>query len=189
MNLRLAQRSDIPAILEISNWAAINTPANFAIEPETLEAWLTSWDQTHTMYPWLVAEESSQIIGFAKGSPHRSRCAYAWSAEVTVYVHADHHGRGVGTALYSQLIPMLKAQGYVTLIAGITTPNPASQKLHESFGFKRIGVFERVGWKFGRWHDVGYWEMVLRDTEAPPPALQTVDRVLNESTAGSAARR
>lgn len=176
MHIRFAARHDIAPILEISNWAAAHTPANFAIEPETLESWTQSWEQTCTMFPWLVAEDGSQIIGFAKASPHRSRCAYAWSAEVTVYVHPEHHGRGVGTALYAQLIPILKAQGYITLIAGITLPNPASQRLHESFGFKRIGVFERVGWKFDRWHDVGYWEALLQEGAAQPQPLHTVEQ-------------
>src|SRR5690349_5862134 len=133
MHIRLARCSDVPAILEISNWAAINTPANFAVEPESIDQWTSSFDDTHRMYPWLVAENSGDIIGWAKASPHRGRCAYAWTAEVSVYVRNDHHGRGIGKALYAQLIPALKRQGYITLIAGITVPNPASQRLHESF--------------------------------------------------------
>src|SRR5688572_22026783 len=117
MNVRLATRNDIPAILAISNWAAINTPANFAIEPETIQSWTESWDKTHQMYPWLVVEdETGDVIGFAKASPHKGRCAYAWTAEVSVYVHQEHHGCGIGSALYAKLIPILKSQGYVTLI-------------------------------------------------------------------------
>ncbi len=168
--IRLAQQRDIAAILEISNWAAANTHANFAIEPETLDDWMDSWRATYENYPWLVAEVDDRVIGFAKSSPHRSRCAYAWSAEVSVYLRPEWHGRGVGKALYARLIPLLKNQGYVTLIAGIATPNPASQRLHESFGFRRVATFERVGWKFNKWHDVGYWQMALRDNaDAPPP--------------------
>jgi phosphinothricin acetyltransferase len=177
MHIRLANRTDVPAILHISNWAALNTPANFAVEPESLDSWLESFDDTHRMHPWLVCESESPraVIGFAKSSPYRSRCANAWSAEVTVYVHPDHHGRGVGTALYQRLIPMLKAQGYVTLIAAITMPNPASQRLHEAFGFKRVGAFERVGWKFDRWYDVGYWQAILGNAGSPPPIRSVTD--------------
>lgn len=183
MHIRLAQKSDLPAILDISNWAAINTPANFAIEPETLEHWAKSFDDTQRMYPWLVAEQDGAVIGFAKASPHKGRCAYAWTAEVSVYVRHDHHGRGVGTALYGQLISVLKRQGYITLIAGITMPNPASENLHAAFGFKRAGMFHRVGWKFDRWHDVGYWELLVIDSENPPGKIRTVTEVFAELTA------
>jgi len=177
MHVRLANRDDIPTILDISNWAALNTPANFAIEPEPLSHWLHSYEQTHRMFPWLVSDEGGVVTGFAKASPHRGRCAYAWTAEVSVYVDSTRHGRGIGTALYARLIPMLKAQGYVTLVAGITTPNPASQRLHEAFGFKRIGAFHRVGWKFGCWHDVSYWELFLREGPSAPGTILTVEDV------------
>lgn len=177
MNIRLAQRSDVSSILDISNWAAVNTPANFAIEPEPIEQWTKSFDDTHRMYPWLVAEVDGEVIGWAKASPHRGRCAYAWTAEISVYVRHDHHGRGVGKALYGQLIPALKRQSYFTLIAGITVPNAASERLHESVGFIRIATFHRVGWKFGRWHDVGYWELMLRSGAEPPGKIMSVAEV------------
>jgi phosphinothricin acetyltransferase len=181
--IHLATRDDIPAILDISNWAALNTPANFAIEPEALDSWLASFDQIHMMFPWLVATDADSsnsagaITGFAKASPHRNRCAYAWSAETTVYVHPEHVGRGVGTALYGKLIAILRAQGYATLTAGITTPNPASERLHTAFGFKRIGAFERIGWKFNRWHDVSYWQLMLSAGGPPPLRIKPVAEV------------
>jgi len=199
MLIRPAVRDDVNAVLEISNWAAHHTAANFAIEPESLESWLESFDETNLMYPWLVATDDSHqsqaatdhpgdVIGFAKASPHRGRCAYAWTAEVSVYVHPDHHGQGVGSSLYSKLIPILKAQGYITLIAGITTPNPASEKLHESCGFKRIGAFHRVGWKFNRWHDVSYWETFLRDGADPPEKIRSVAEVIDAFISAPAER-
>jgi phosphinothricin acetyltransferase len=184
MLIRLANNTDLAAILDISNWAALNTPANFAIDPETLKTWTQSFDQSHRMFPWLVAEREGVILGFAKASPHRGRCAYAWTAEVSVYVHPDHHGKGVGTHLYQRLISILKAQGYITLLAGITTPNLASERLHQSFGFHKIGVFERVGWKFNRWHDVGYWEAFLRQDELSPEPIQPVNDVAGAVLAG-----
>jgi L-amino acid N-acyltransferase YncA len=184
MHIRLSQESDIAAILEISNWAALHTPANFAIELESLDDWLASWRDTHAQHPWLVAtNDTGQVIGFAKSSPHRGRCAYAYTAEVSVYVHAEHLGRGVGRSLYARLIPILKSQGYVTLLAGITTPNPASERLHASFGFTRIGVFQRVGWKFNRWHDVSYWQLALQDAQAMPPTrILSVEEVVRTSS-------
>lgn len=174
MPVRLATANDIPAVLAISNWAAEHTPANFAIQPESLDDWLDSFKQTSRMFPWLVADEAADIVGFAKASPHRGRCAYAWTAEVSVYVHPDHHGRGVGRSLYRELISLLERQGYVTLLAGITAPNPASEALHRSFGFRKVGSLERVGWKFNRWHDVGWWELFLRPADQPPGTIRPV---------------
>ena len=175
MRIRPAKFDDLPAILAISNWAAINTAANFAIEHETLESWQQEWRETHELYPYLVAvDHRDTIVGFAKASPWKGRCAYAYSAEVTVFVHRDHHGHGIGKALYGSLIPTLKAQGYHTLLAGITQPNEASVRLHESFGFHRVALFERVGWKFDQWHDVGYWELLLQEETARPSPIVEV---------------
>ncbi|MHB8416596.1 MAG: GNAT family N-acetyltransferase [Myxococcales bacterium] len=157
------------AILEISNWAAAQLDANFALEPEPLAQWLASFDATRARYPWLVVRQGERVVGFAKAGPHRARGAYAWAAEVSVYVHPELHGRGVGRALYRRLLPILRRQGFVTLLAGITRGNRASEALHRHFGFRRCGTFHRVGWKFGRWCDVGYWELPLRPAGAPPP--------------------
>jgi phosphinothricin acetyltransferase len=187
MQIRLAREADVAAIVEISNWAALHTPANFAIEPELLEDWVDAWRETRVMHPWLVATnanegsgEAGAVIGFAKSSPHRGRCAYAYTSEVSVYVHPEHHGKGVGTALYRRLLAILRAQGYVTILAGITLPNAASQRLHEAMGFRRVGVFQRVGWKFGRWHDVSYWQCDLANDESPPTRIFPVEQALSQ---------
>jgi len=181
--IRLATPDDLPGILEISNWAALHTAANFALEPETPDAWRDDYDGTHEMFPWLVATgdtgdtaDSGAVLGFAKASPWKGRCAYEWTAETTVYVHPDHHGRGFGTTLYTRLVETLRAQGYRTLLGGITQPNPASVTLHESLGFRRVALLEQVGWKFDRWHDVGYWQLDLAgDTGAPAPITPVGD--------------
>lgn len=172
MRIRLADEDDLPAILEIANWAARHTTANFATEPETPAHWRAMFDATSRMHPWLVADEpesgESAVLGFSKASPWGGRCAYHWAAEVTVYVHPDHHRRGIGPALYGQLIETMQAQGYRSLLAGVTDPNPASVKLHERMGFHRAGVFRRVGWKFDQWLDVEYWQLLLDDEEESP---------------------
>lgn len=174
--IEIAREQDLPRILELANWAAIHTPANFATQPETLEEWTRSWSATHAVYPWLVARDGDGVLGFAKGSPHRARGAYRWIAEVSVYVDVAAHGRRIGSALYARLIPTMRAQGYVTLLAGITPPNPASERLHEAIGFTRCGTYHRAGFKLGRWHDVGYWELHLHD-DAPPSDVRTVASV------------
>jgi len=168
VRIELASRGDVAAILDIANWAAAHLASNFALQPEPLDEWLAAYDRTHERYPWLVAREGDRVVGFAKAGPHRARGAYAWTAEMTVYVHPDHHRRGIARALYARLIPTLQAQGYVTLLAGIASPHPPSEKLHEAFGFRRCATFHRMGFKFGRWHDVGYWELQLRDGEPAP---------------------
>ena len=97
-------------------------------------------------------------------------------------MHPDHHRKGVGKALYEKLIATLKERGYYTLLGGITQPNVASVGLHESLGFKRVALFERIGWKFDRWHDVGYWELVLRDGDGAPQPIVGVREAASGTT-------
>ena len=175
-SVALAVASDVPGILELSNSAAEKSPANFATEPEPLSMWMRSWEETNERYPWLVAKSDSELLGFAKASPHRSRGAYAWTAEVSVYVRGDLHGRRIGSLLYRHLIPLVREQGYMMLLAGITSPNPASERLHAAFGFAYCGTFHRAGWKFGQWHDVAYWELQLQN-DGPPRAIRSVGEV------------
>lgn len=180
MTIVRATRSDVPRILELANWAAAHTVANFALEPEPLEEWYASFDATHVKYPWLVArgeDRQEPARGFAKASPHRSRGAYAWTCEVAVYVAPEVHGQGIGKKLYQELIPILRAQGYAVALAGIATPNPASEALHASVGFVKCATFHKVGYKFDQWLDATYWELVLKSDDAPPEAILPVDAV------------
>ena len=104
--------------------------------------------------------------------------AYAWTAEVSVYVDPAFHGAGIGSRLYDVLIPILRDQGYGLLLAGITAGHEASERLHVRFGFTRCGTFHRVGHKLGAWHDVGYWELFLSG-EDPPAPVRAVSDVLH----------
>lgn len=174
LTITLAASTDLPRILDISNWAAEHTSANYATAPESLEDWTRTWQQTSTFHPWLVASTGNDLVGFAKSSPYKSRGAYRWTAEVSVYVSPEHHGRGVGSALYRALLPLLRAQGYVTLMAGISDGNAASERLHAKAGFVRCGTFHRAGWKFDRWHDVGFWELHLQPASTKPSAILPV---------------
>jgi phosphinothricin acetyltransferase len=168
--MRLATRDDVAEMLAISNESAASGYANFATEPETLESWLAAYDRDHARYPWLITDG-----GFAKAAPHLLRGAYAWSANVSVYVRRP--GQGLGRSLYSTLIPLMRAQGFVTLMAGIALPNAASVGLHEAFGFKHCGTFSRIGFKLGAWRDVGYWELHLDTREGATPQLKPVASV------------
>lgn len=112
-------------------------------------------------HAWLVAERGGVVAGYAYGSPHRTRAAYASSCDVAIYVSADAPRSGIGRALYGELLAQLKAKGFHAAFAGIALPNPASIALHEACGFTPVGVYREVGWKLGAWRDVGWWQRVL----------------------------
>ena len=118
--------------------------------------------------PWLVAVQGDDVLGFAYASGHRARDAYRWAADASVYLDVSQRGRGIGRALYDALVPMVRELGYVTLHAGIALPNDASRRLHESMGFELVGVYRNVGYKTGAWHDVGWWQLPLREPPADP---------------------
>lgn len=119
-------------------------------------------------HPWLVAEIGGRVVGYAYASRHRERASYRWSADVTVYIDAAHHRRGIGRALYEALFGLLADQGIYEACAGITLPNAGSVGLHESLGFRRVGVYRDIAFKFGRWWDVGWWQKTLREHGGPP---------------------
>ena len=110
---------------------------------------------------WLVAEADGEVVGYAYGSPHRSRAAYSSSCDVAVYVDPAHSRMGVGRALYAALLPLLAEKGYHAAFAGIALPNDASIGLHEAMGFAPVGIYREVGWKLGGWRDVGWWQRLL----------------------------
>jgi phosphinothricin acetyltransferase len=121
-------------------------------------------------YVWLVAEEGGEVVGFAYACPHRSRPAYRWSVDVSVYLAADHEGEGHGRRLYDALLSELRVRGFRVACAGITLPNEASVALHEKLGFEPVGVYRGIGWKAGAWRDVGWWQLQLSPDAADPPA-------------------
>jgi L-amino acid N-acyltransferase YncA len=121
-------------------------------------------------HPWLVAQDGGEIIGFAYGTEHRARPAYRWAADVTVYVKGDRHRQGIGRALYEALLRLLAEQGLHVACAGITLPNRASVGVHEALGFEPVGVYRRIGYKLGGWHDVGWWQRELLPVGAAAPA-------------------
>jgi L-amino acid N-acyltransferase YncA len=123
--------------------------------------------------PWLVCEADESVKGYAYASPHRTRHAYRWSVDVSVYVDPRHHRRGIGRALYTSLFDLLRRQGFINAYAGIALPNPSSVALHESFGFEPVGTFRGVGYKLGRWHDVLWLHLRLREALTPEVPLNT----------------
>jgi L-amino acid N-acyltransferase YncA len=143
------------------------TAVSFEETPPTPEEFERRIEKSRTRWQWLVAEIDGAVVGYAYGTQHRERPAYRWSVEVSAYVDANYHRRGVGRALYEGLFIDLADRGFCNAFAGVTLPNEASVALHTRMGFTPIGVFRAIGWKFGRWHDVAWFQRRLRDL---PPA-------------------
>ena len=130
--------------------------------------------------PWLVFDDGG-VLGYAYASRHRERAAYQWCVDVSVYVGRKHRRRGIGHALYTSLFALLRLQGFYAAHAGVTLPNDASVSLHESLGFRRIGVYPAVGYKRGAWWDVGWWQLELRQRTGTPAPPRTVVEVRDDS--------
>lgn len=167
--IRLAKTEDASSILEIYRPYVLETPISFETSAPSLEEMRRRLADTLAAFPWLVFEVENSVIGYAYAGPFKSRCAYSWSVESTVYVKKDCRGRGVGKKLYQELLKRLKDQGAVNAIGGISLPNEASVGLHESLGFRQVAQFKDVGFKLCKWWDVGYWQIQLQKPAEPTP--------------------
>ncbi len=179
--IRLAEEADANALLEIYGPFCRNSPITFETSCPTVSEIQRRIRTVSEICPWLVCEHLGNILGYAYASRHRDREAYRWSVDVAVYLSVSHRGQRIGTALYTALFDLLRIQGFYNVYAGITLPNPASIRLHERFGFERIGIYRNVGYKAGAWHDVGWWGLQLRQAVASPAELIPLkDAILRE---------
>jgi phosphinothricin acetyltransferase len=167
--VRPATANDAPAIAAIYAKVVIETVTSFEESPPS-PAEIRARMTAPPGLPWIVACDRDRVVGYAYAAPFRHRAAYRWSAESSVYIAESARGQGVGRLLYDDLIAIVTDLGYTTLFAGITLPNPASIRLHESVGFTPIGVFRQAGYKYRAWHDVGWWQRLLAVRPADPPA-------------------
>lgn len=170
-NIRLATLDDAAAITDIYRPYVLDTAISFESEAPSGAEMRGRIEQNLGSFPWLVWEENGSILGYAYAGAFKSRCAYSWSVESTVYVRQNFHKKGIGKMLYRDLLERLKSQGAVNVIGGIALPNAASVGLHESLGFKQVAQFKDIGFKLGRWWDVGYWQLQLQKP-AEPAALR-----------------
>jgi phosphinothricin acetyltransferase len=161
MLVRHCEQKDIPAICNIYNHYILNSSITFeedALDASTMLARMKSYT---TLFPWLVCEVEGTVVGYAYATKWKERAAYKKSLEITVYVEHLSGGKGYGKALYSSLLTLLSKSDCHVIIGGIALPNEASVGLHEHFGFKKVAHFSEIGFKFGKWIDVGYWQKTL----------------------------
>ena len=161
MIIRKAHVSDASSIQAIYAPVVADTVISFEEVPPDKEEMERRIAAISSAYPYLVAEEAGRVLGYAYTSQHRTRSAYRSSIDVTVYVAGDAHRRGIGRALYVELLTAAAERGYHAAFAGIALPNDASVGLHETMGFRLVGIYREVGRKFDRWHDVGWWQRLL----------------------------
>ena len=173
--LRPARPEDAAAIAAIYAPHVLVGTASFEVDAPDARAMRTRMAASDGLYPWLVAtiadigsEESGGVVAYAYASAYGTRPAYRWAVETTVYVADAAQRRGAGRLLYEALIDTLRAQGFTQAIGRIALPNEGSIALHEAVGFRRAGVFREVGWKHGRWIDVGLWQCELAEPATPP---------------------
>ncbi len=159
--IRPVAAADAPRIVEIYNHHVRRTMVTFEEQPVADGEMARRIAETTLTYPWLVSEVEGTLVGYAYASSWKRRSAYRFAAESTIYMDARFSRRGLGLELYGALITEMRSRGLHCAIGGISLPNPASIALHEKLGFRHIGQFREVGWKFGKWVDVGYWELVL----------------------------
>lgn len=169
VTLRAAGAADGAAIAAIYNPYVLASTISFeeeAVEPAVMAARIA--DVAAAGLPWLLAESGGVVVGYAYATRWRVRPAYRYAVETSVYLAPACHGQGIGRLLYERLLAQLRAGGFHLAIAGIALPNPASIALHERSGFQKAAHFREVGFKFGQWRDVGYWQLLLQGDHAAP---------------------
>ena len=163
--IRPARAGDLPALVAIYNHYILHTPITFDLQPYEIEQ-RRPWFEEHASagrHRLLVAEDADgSVLGYASTSRWRPKAAYDPTVESSIYVRHDALGRGVGRTLYSTLFDAIANEDIHTVVAGMTLPNDGSRAIHERFGFRQVGVFERVGRKFGQYWDVGWFQKMLR---------------------------
>ncbi len=177
VKIRLARDADAETIAVIYRSVVESTVISFETVPPDGDEMARRVVETTAVYPWLVCELGGRVAGYGYATQHRVRAAYRWSVDTAVYIDSKHRRCGVRRGLYSSLFRILEVQGFFNAYAGITLPNAPSVARHEAVGFRRIGVYERVGYKMGTWHDVGWWQLGLKahaDLPEEPTALPTL---------------
>lgn len=183
--IRPAREEDARAILAIYEPYVRETAVTFEEEAPTQEEFRGRIRAVSADYPYLVCEADGLVVGYAYAHRQMERASYRWNAELSVYLEPSARRRGLGKTLYGALLELLRLQRVQNVYGGVTVPNPGSEKLHESMGFRQMGVYRRTGYKCGKWHDVAWYEKAIGDhgldpapfvpfRELPPEAVNAV---------------
>lgn len=180
-SMRLITESDAEDVLKIYSYYVLESVISFEYVAPSQEDFLQRITTISAQYPWLVFLSGNRIIGYAYASSHRQRTAYQWSCESSVYLLPQFHGKGIARILYRTLFSLLRLQGYFNVYAGVSLPNKKSVDFHRSFGFGEVGVFKEIGYKFGEWHDVQWFQFELQQHIYHPPSPRSMQSIINSN--------
>jgi L-amino acid N-acyltransferase YncA len=175
MHIRPVQMQDAKAVLSIYKPYIESSATTFETTVPPVEEFAARIKTYTEKYPWLVAVDEGEVIGYAYASRHRDREAYQWCVESSVYVLEEYHHTGIAKELYVKLFDILQRSGYVNVYAGVTLPNPKSYTFHTKMGFEPIGVYKNIGYKSGKWHDVAWLVKTINPHTDDPSAPQKAE--------------
>lgn len=167
--MRAATEDDAAACAAIYAPYVTDTAITFELEPPSDTQMAQRIAGASSEHAWFVAEHDGRVVGYAYGGSFNRRAAYRWACEVSVYVELGRRRTGAGRVLYEALLARLAARGYRIAVAGMTLPNEASVELHRAMGFEPVGIYRRIGYKHGSWHDVAWTQRTLASGSDPPP--------------------
>jgi phosphinothricin acetyltransferase len=168
LSVRDGRVEDAEACAAIYAPYVLETAISFESEPPPASEMADRIARASRTHAWLVLEDDGRVVGYAYGGPFAPRAAYRWACEVSVYLEQGRRRTGGGRLLYGALLERLRARGFRTAMGGMTLPNDASAGLHRAMGFEPVGVYRRVGYKHGTWHDVAWTQLMLAEDDGPP---------------------
>ena len=174
---RFAAENDAEKILEIYKPYVENTTITFEYNVPTIEEFRERIREILKDYPYIVCEYGNEIVGYAYAHRIWSRAAYQWDAELSIYTNEKYAGNGIGKKLYGILLEILKLQNVVNVYGLVTYPNKSSEKLHSYFGFKKVAFFENVGFKFGKWIGVTWFEKAINPYFETPEPIKRISEI------------
>lgn len=177
---KMAAPEDTCAIRKIYEPYIKETVITFETEVPSLTEFAGRIESIRSDYPYIVCWLDHRIIGYAYAHRQMERAAYQWNAELSVYIQENSHQCGIGKRMYQALMEILKLQNIKNVYGGVTCPNIKSEKLHETLGFKRLGVYRRTGYKGGAWHDVVWFEKAIGEYEIPPEPFRSINDIAPE---------